>query len=444
MRELNITNFGSARDYILGIPKFSGKNSIEVSKDFYSYLNKPGADLKIIHVAGTNGKGSVCAYLKSILIESGFSVGFFSSPHLVTICERIRLNDELIGEDAFALYTNILLKKIEEYRKEKATTYHPSFFEFLFFMAMLYYEKERPDYVILETGLGGRLDATNIIDNKVLTIITKLGFDHMEYLGDTLEDIAKEKAGIMRSNVPVVTLSEPSVAYEVITECAKNLQTPVFTVGKEDISFSKNAYKGIDFSFYSRYYGNVSAMLNTIATYQTYNAALAVKGLEAMRIDKVTLDAVQRGLNKAVWEGRMEEIYPEVFLDGAHNEDGINAFLDTVRNDGFTGKRVLMFAVVRDKQYDDMIKLLAQSELFNAISVSKAGGQRELKIDEIQGLFEQYTDCPVTYYENVSQAFRETVLHRGQDSRVYIAGSLYLVGEIKELMCRMELDYGKY
>lgn len=444
MRELNITNFGSARDYILGIPKFSGKNSIEVSKDFYSYLNKPGADLKIIHVAGTNGKGSVCAYLKSILIESGFSVGFFSSPHLVTICERIRLNDELIGEDAFALYTNILLKKIEEYRKEKATTYHPSFFEFLFFMAMLYYEKERPDYVILETGLGGRLDATNIIDNKVLTIITKLGFDHMEYLGDTLEDIAKEKAGIMRSNVPVVTLSEPSVAYEVITECAKNLQTPVFTVGKEDISFSKNAYKGIDFSFYSRYYGNVSAILNTIATYQTYNAALAVKGLEAMRIDKVTLDAVQRGLNKAVWEGRMEEIYPEVFLDGAHNEDGINAFLDTVRNDGFTGKRVLMFAVVRDKQYDDMIKLLAQSELFNAISVSKAGGQRELKIDEIQGLFEQYTDCPVTYYENVSQAFRETVLHRGQDSRVYIAGSLYLVGEIKELMCRMELDYGKY
>jgi len=444
MRELNITNFGSARDYILGIPKFSGKNSIEVSKDFYSYLNKPGADLKIIHVAGTNGKGSVCAYLKSILIESGFSVGFFSSPHLVTICERIRLNDELIGEDAFNLYTNILLKKIEEYRKEKATTYHPSFFEFLFFMAMLYYEKERPDYVILETGLGGRLDATNIIDNKVLTIITKLGFDHMEYLGDTLEDIAKEKAGIMRSNVPVVTLSEPSTAYEVITECAKNLQTPVFTVGKEDISFSKNAYKGIDFSFYSRYYGNVSAMLNTIATYQTYNAALAVKGLEAMRIDKVTLDAVQRGLNKAVWEGRMEEIYPEVFLDGAHNEDGINAFLDTVRNDGFTGKRVLMFAVVRDKQYDDMIKLLAQSELFNAISVSKAGGQRELKIDEIQGLFEQYTDCPVTYYENVSQAFRETVLHRGQDSRVYIAGSLYLVGEIKELMCRMELDYGKY
>lgn len=444
MRELNITNFGSARDYILGIPKFSGKNSIEVSKDFYSYLNKPGADLKIIHVAGTNGKGSVCAYLKSILIESGFSVGFFSSPHLVTICERIRLNDELIGEDAFTLYTNILLKKIEEYRKEKDTTYHPSFFEFLFFMAMLYYEKERPDYVILETGLGGRLDATNIIDNKVLTIITKLGFDHMEYLGDTLEDIAKEKAGIMRSNVPVVTLSEPSAAYEVITECAKNLQTPVFTVGKEDISFSKNAYKGIDFSFYSRYYGNVSAMLNTIATYQIYNAALAVKGLEAMRIDKVTLDAVQRGLNKAVWEGRMEEIYPEVFLDGAHNEDGINAFLDTVRNDGFTGKRVLMFAVVRDKQYDDMIKLLAQSELFNAISVSKAGGQRELKIDEIQGLFEQYTDCPVTYYENVSQAFRETVLHRGQDSRVYIAGSLYLVGEIKELMCRMELDYGKY
>lgn len=439
MTKLNDTNFGNARDYILGIPKFSGKNDIEVSKDFYKYLNSPGAGLKIIHVAGTNGKGSVCSYLNSILMEGGFSVGLFTSPHLVSICERIRLNNRIITEEDFALYTVRLKEKIEEYRKEMGTMYHPSFFEFLFYMSMLYYEDARPDYVILETGLGGRLDATNMVDNKVLTIITKLGFDHMEYLGETIKDIAYEKAGIMRRNVPVVSLREPDEAYEVITKYAEKLQAPLISVEKADISFSKNTYKGIDFSIFSRYYGNVSATLGTIAGYQTDNAALAVRGIEALKMtDKVTLNMLQRGLSKAVWEGRMEEIQKDVFLDGAHNEDGINAFLDTVRNDGFIGKRTLIFAVVRDKQYEKMVKLLAQSGLFDRICVSKAGGQRELKIDEIRGMFEQYTDCPVVYFESVKEAFTNTVEHRGNGNRVYIAGSLYLVGEIKELMCRME------
>lgn len=434
MNTENVT-FEEARDYILGIPKFTGKNSIEDTQAFYRYLGCPGGGSRIIHVAGTNGKGSVCAFLNSVLQVAGFHTGLFTSPHLISICERFRLDGECVSEETFGALFSRLKAMVLEYQKAQDTQYHPSFFEFVFFMAMLWYEDCKPDYIVLETGLGGRLDATNIVDSKVACVITRLGMDHMEYLGDTLEKIAGEKAGIIRPNTPIITLTDPYNAFETVRNVAQELGAPCYPVEKEDISFCQNTDKGIDFCIYSRYYENVTVHLPTIARYQAENAAIAVKTIENLPDrDRITAEMLKEGLCRMVWEGRMEEIRPGVYLDGAHNTDGIRAFLETVADDGFIGRRELLFAVVRDKQYDEMVRMLSESGLFQEVHVTKVAGSREVAISQIQGMFEQYTDCPVSYYEDIELALHNVLAHKGSGDRIYIAGSLYLVGSVREIL----------
>lgn len=427
--------FTEARDYILGIPRFTGKNSLEDTAAFYRYLGEPGAECRVIHVAGTNGKGSVCAFLDRILRTAGFQVGLFTSPHLISICERIRLNGSNLSEAEFADLFHRLMTRLESYRKDRKLSYHPSFFEFVFFMAMLWYQEKRPDYIVLETGLGGRLDATNVIGKKTACVVTRLGMDHMEYLGDTLEKIAGEKAGIIRQNCPVITLAEPKTAYEVIRNAARNAGAPCIPVEKEDISFCKNAGKGIDFCLRSRYYETVTAHLSSIAQYQAENAAVAVRTIECLPDrERISRDMIAEGLAAMVWEGRMEEIRPEVYLDGAHNPDGIRAFLETVSGDGCSGMRELLFAVVRDKQYDEMVRMLSTSGLFGRIHVTRVAGAREVTIPQIRGMFEQYTECPVLYYEDIETALDNVLAHKRSGNRIYIAGSLYLVGSVREIL----------
>lgn len=192
-----IKNYEQAVEYILDVPKFTKKNDMSDTKRFLKKLKNPEKDMKIIHIAGTNGKGSVCAYLCSVLKEAGFLTGMFTSPHLVDIRERFRIGGEMISEEQFL---QVFLQVYENIDGD----YHPTFFEYLFFMAILLFKKAKVDYCILETGLGGRLDATNAVEKKEISIITEIGFDHMEYLGSTLTEIAGEKAGIIKENTPVV------------------------------------------------------------------------------------------------------------------------------------------------------------------------------------------------------------------------------------------------
>ena len=197
-----MTAFEQAEQYINEIPRFAGKNTVEDTSRLLTIAGCDRLPFPVIHVAGTNGKGSVCACLASILKESGRRVGIFTSPHLVDIRERIRIDDEMISENRFAEVFWEVQILADKGKKEGLS--HPSFFEYLFLMAMIYFRDEKPDAVILETGLGGRLDATNSVSHPALCVITEIGFDHMQYLGDTLEEIAGEKAGIIKKGVPVI------------------------------------------------------------------------------------------------------------------------------------------------------------------------------------------------------------------------------------------------
>lgn len=441
--------YEEAERFLLEIPRFTKKNRMEDTKSFLHLLGDPDLSGKIIHVAGTNGKGSVCAYLASVFEQAGYRVGLFTSPHLVTMRERFRLNGEMISEMAFIESLERVMQQLRGGEMENAN-YHPTFFEMLFFMAMLWFQSEGADIMILETGLGGRLDATNSVSRKELCVITEIGLDHIEYLGDTIPKIAGEKAGILQAGVPVVFADTKKDASRVILERAKALSCPAFPVSKGDarkIGIHKNF---IDFSYNTRYYGYVGCTLNTCAHYQIENAALAVRVLDVLG-EKLPVSGsdLTKGLQRMHWEGRMEEILPGVYADGAHNADGIRAFLETVKEDGCCGRRFLLFSAVQEKQYREIIRQILASGQFDEICLTKLKNTRGLSsqilLETYQEEREQLPEAEARRVQFTCAADCETGLlkllkKKQKKDVIYIAGSLYLVGESKAYIKRKQND----
>ena len=432
--------YEEACEYILDIPKFAGKHTLADTKEMLGRLTGSRIESKIIHVAGTNGKGSVCAYLQSILRTAGFHVGMFISPHLETMRERILYDGEMIPQESFVKAFE-LVREESDRQKEK----HPSFFEFLFLMGMCYFKEKEPDYIILETGLGGRLDATNCIAKPKLCVITEIGFDHMQYLGNTLVEIAGEKAGIIKPGTTVIYLDKREETSRVIEQTAAMLETTAIAVKKSQIGRPVMRKKSIDFSFSNGYYRYDNLILRTTAAYQTENASVALVAARSLKEERIDDEAVRKGLYDAFWPGRMEEILPRVFLDGAHNEDGIEAFLTSVsaantEREKAAGKRLLLFGVVADKQYDKMIGRIAASQLFSHIAVTVLASDRSASIDKLKVAWAQYKTADCSFHESAEEAFHYIQSIQKEADTIYIAGSLYLVGQIKTLVRRTPDD----
>lgn len=422
--------YGAAVDYINATPKFTKKNSMEDTARFWARLGYPAKSSKILHIAGTNGKGSVCAYLSSVLRKAGISCGMFTSPHLVSMRERFVINGEMVSEDDFLYAFGVVMGEV----KRLASAYHPTFFELLFFMAMVLFEKYGVEYTILETGLGGRLDATNVVEEKKLCIITSIGYDHMEYLGETLAQIAGEKAGIMRSGVPVIFPKRQEEVTRVMEEHAKKIGAKSFSIEKTAIKEINIGHKTIDFSLHLHYYDYIGFTVSTSALYQVENASLAVNALALLEDRRITVSALQDGIRETLWEGRMEEILPSVYLDGAHNVDGILAFLESVRQRSCAGRRILLYSTVRDKQYAQVADLLAQAGLFDEICLVPLQGERALPLAQLTDCFRQYTGFERKAFETLAMAFSELLAQKHDGDEAYIVGSLYLAGEVKALL----------
>lgn len=424
---------------ICDIPKFTKKNTLENTRKWLCKLGNPSMDKKVIHVAGTNGKGSVCNYLSALFLADGYSVGMFTSPHLVSMNERVRVNGAIIDKSCF-LQAYYLLKQVIETELAEGNSErklaHPSFFEFLFLLAMLVFEKSKVDIVILETGLGGRLDATNVISKPWLTIITEIGMDHMQYLGNTKRKIAGEKAGIIKPGVPVIYGDRDEECTQIIRIQAEKMGSITYPVGKEDGIHQNLRNKGIDFSYKSSYYGYVTFYLPTVALYQVENACLALRAYEVAVKGRWKLEQVRETLKSVQWEGRMEEILPDVYVDGAHNEDGINAFLETVSLGEKEKKKVLVFSVVQDKAYEKMICEIAEAGLFQRYIVVHMPEERCASKEQLQKIFGRYEKMDVFYADTVEEGLEMSVGRKTEEEIVYIAGSLYLVGFVKAILGR--------
>lgn len=420
-------SFDECVDYIFNLPRKGKINDLASTKSVLDEFYKDNS-IKIIHVAGTNGKGSVCAFLNSILINAGYKVGLFTSPHLIDVNERIKINNIDISDEDFVSSFSYVMDLL----KAKDLIAGASFFEIVFLMAMRYFSINNTEYIILETGLGGRLDQTNCIGSKSLSIIAKLGLDHTEYLGDTLDKIAFEKAGIISKNTPVVYFDNHDGAENIIKKVASDNNSTCYSIKKEDITVKSVTKEGIDFSLANEYYYFDNVRINMVATYQTINAALAILAIKALNDSKITDDIILKSIKETKWAGRMEEVLPSIYVDGAHNEDGIKAFIESFKNmPHLSGKLKLIFSVVSDKDYDAMIKMIKEIDLFSEVYVCTIESKRALSLDKLKGAFKDYPDDKVFFYEKLEDAFINATKEFTKEDELYITGSLYLVGQIK-------------
>lgn len=428
--------YEQAVNYIDEIPKFTKKNTLENTKRLLERLGNPERSMKILHVAGTNGKGSVCAYLSSILTCAGKKTGLFTSPHLVKINERFQIDQEQISEELFMEAFEKVMDTVKD--AEKDGIFHPTYFEVLFLIGMVVFEKEQVEYLVLETGLGGKKDATNAVDNQKISIITSIGLDHVEYLGNTHAAIAGEKAGIMKPGVPVVFDGERQDVTEVILKQAETLKSKAYPVDSGMYKIQSATHKKIDFSTAAKYYETINLEIASIAEYQVKNAMLAVTALKVIDEDHEFSDQIiQEGIRKMKWQGRMETVLDGVILDGAHNEAGVAEFVKTVRTYQDEHRIVYVFAAVNDKDYEKMIETICHETRFAEVIVTEVNSYRKTPAEELAAIFRKYTDVPVKVYENAEEAFRVGCKEK-EDGLLFCVGSLYLVGELKTLLSKAE------
>lgn len=439
-------NYNDAVFEIEEVPKFTTKNPLEETKGFYLFLQerynfKEEQLGRIIHVAGTNGKGSVCAFFNSIFNEAGLHTGLFTSPHLVTTRERFVIDNEMITEELFVRGYLELKEAVRAYNEIKKD-YHPTYFEILFFIMIFIFKDQKLDYLILETGLGGRLDTTNIFEKPALTVITEIGLDHMAYLGDTFEKIATEKAGIIKPGAPLAFTDKRPESTRVFEKRAKELKVDYIKSNTNDIKTRAFTKKSIDFSVSNRYYEYDRLKININALYQVENAALVLAGLHLLKDANISEQAILEGIGKMRWPGRMEELLPGVYVDGAHNEDGIEAFADTLESIWKDDSCIIVFSAVNDKDYDSMIKTICKLDCVKDIIVTHIPGYRGTDTNLLTDRFRRYTDKEISVCERIEDAIDEAlaIKSRGENRTVFFVGSLYLVGFIKDILCEKGLE----
>ena len=418
--------------YIESVPKFAKKNGPEHTAELARRLGNPQENMRVIHVAGTNGKGSVCAFLSAMLVAGGKSCGLFTSPHLVRMNERIQIDQRPVTDDEFTRAFEEVMTQIKAMEAEGYA--HPAYFELLFAMMLVIFRDRKVEYAIWETGLGGRLDATNVIRHPLVTILTSISLDHTEYLGDTVTEIAGEKAGIIKPGVPVIYDGHCEEAEKVILAKASQMHDQVIGLHKSDYHIMGKTDKTIDFQLNVGYYEHKVFSVPFPADYQAANASLALLAMEVLDPGhKIPLEIRKKALAHTSWQGRMETVLPRVIVDGAHNADGIRQFVKTLADIPKDVTIVLLFSAVSDKDYEKMIQTICNTERLSRVVVTQISGSRVVSADELAGVFRKYTKACVTSCPDVREAFAEA-LQKKQQGFLFCAGSLYLVGMIKEII----------
>lgn len=343
----------------------------------------------------------------------------------------------MVSDEEFSRAFNRVMKVIEEAKKDGLD--HPSYFETLFLMGMLIFQEAGVDYVILETGLGGRLDATNTVERPLACIITSISKDHVEYLGDTIAKIAAEKAGIIKPGVPIIYDGLCEEAAQVIEERAHALHAPVYRLNADRYQMLSNTREGIEFLFHFSQEQSVKISIPYVASYQMMNASLACFTMQMLYEEhKIPLDKRIEGIANTHWEGRMETILPGVIVDGAHNADGVARFVETACHFAKDNKITLLFSAVADKEYEIMIRTVSERIHPQAVVATQIWGSRVVPAGKLAQLFRDCGCEHVEEREDVGEAF-ERACELREDGMLFCVGSLYLVGEIKAYLARMGL-----
>ncbi len=443
-------DYKEAWQFLDDLQFFKIKLGLESMKSFLASLDQPQKKLKFVHIAGTNGKGSTAANLFSILHEAGFKVGLYSSPHLSSVRERFKINEQYISENDFAKFAEQIITILQD----RQITY----FEFTTTLALLWFAAENVDLVLMEVGMGGRLDATNVI-KPLVSVITNVSMDHEAYLGDTLSAVAAEKAGVIKEDIPVVTAAGKDDSRIIIKKRTKELNAPLYLLGR-DFSVQEEHDHGWEYGGIKQGVQYSKLVSGLYGSHQIENSAIALAVLELLKPHgfEVSEKDIRTGLKKTRWPGRLEyfvidratkKIIPDgkkteeasvqndhnivrFLLDGAHNPAGIES-LQKVLQELFTYNSLIgVFASMADK--DIRNSLLPIAPLFAHIILTRPENERSARPVDLKSMLPEEIQNRVICTDSVTLALDKAVELAKTGDLVCVAGSLYLIGKARHIL----------
>ena len=432
---MNMT-YKEAMNYISSVGKFGSNYGLERTFRLLELLGSPQEKLKLIHIAGTNGKGSTTAMVTKILSGFGYKVGMYTSPYLEEFEERIQINGENINKD-------ILIKLLEQVKtaidKVIEEGYeHPTEFEIITALMFLHFYNEKVDYAVIEVGLGGRLDSTNVLTPKV-SVITSISLDHMNILGDNLKDIAKEKAGIIKEGVPVILYPQENEVKEVILKTAEEKNSKVYFVKKENGKLLDIDYEKLCQNVQIKDSNNTYTVnLPLLGEHQILNLGVAIKTIEVLfEVENISLDKniIEKSLQDVKWIGRLEVLKrkPTVVIDGAHNIAGIKSLRNNVEKYFKYRKMFLLLGILADKQVKEMIEeITPMAEKVYALTPhsERAELSEDLKKEILK------CNSNVVAIENYEEAFLSALKEADEEDLILISGSLYMIGDMRKIITK--------
>ncbi len=426
-------DYKEALDYIKSTEKYGSKLGLKTINTLLEEMDSPHKELNCIHIAGTNGKGSISSYTANILKEAGYRVGLFTSPYLERFNERIQINGVDISNEALARNTKLVKEKIEKMISMEHR--HPTTFETITAIAFQYFKEEEVDYVVLEVGLGGRIDSTNVIEQSLSSIITTIDMDHTHILGDTIEDIAYEKAGIIKRDGLVISYPQKPEVLEVLKSEANNKNADFILCNMDDLTKKKVSHEGgiFDFKYKDEFY--LDLKINLLGEFQIYNAALALTNILELRqrgLVKVTDDEIRKGLEKTKWNGRLEVLKKEplFLIDAAHNPQSAKHLSKSLSIFEYD-KLILGIAILEDKDVDHVIEYLVP--LADEIIITEVDIPRKMESEKLAERIKEYNSNYIIK-KNIENAVDKSFEIANENDLILFAGSIYLIGDVRKIV----------
>ena len=425
--------YQEAIKYITEVGNFGSNYGLERTYKLLEFLDNPHGKLKIIHVAGTNGKGSTTAMITSMLKEAGYKVGMYTSPFLEEFEERIQINGNNIPKEKLAQLMTKIKYAVDKVIEEGYN--HPTEFEIITALMFLYFATEKVDFAVVEVGLGGRLDSTNVI-TPILSVITSISFDHTNILGNTLEEIAREKAGIIKAGIPTLIYPQEEIVEKVLSEKCEELGAKLYKINKDDAKLVEiikedKIYQLVKVKLDDEY----DVKLQLLGEHQILNLAVALKALEIIKdkAAKLSKESIIKALSEVRWNGRLEVMSNEpcVVIDGAHNIQGITQLDKNIKKYFKYDDLYLILGILADKDVDHMVKVITP-QVKKVFTVTPNSIRAETS-EELMGVVKKYNQgCQA--YSDYKNAFEDALKLCKKDDLLLISGSLYMIGEMRGII----------
>lgn len=424
--------YEEAMKYITEVGNFGSNYGLERTYKLLEYLSNPEKDLKFIHIAGTNGKGSTTSMIAEILMGAGYKVGMYTSPFIEEFEERIQINRNNIPKEKLASLMDEVKAAVDKVIEDGYS--HPTEFEIITVLMLLYFKKENIDFGVIEVGLGGTLDSTNVI-TPVLQVITSISFDHTNLLGNTLEEIAGEKAGIIKSGIPTVIYPQKAEALKVIENKCSEMNSKLYIANCDNFKFENVVNEDRPYQLL-KYNNEVDILLPLLGEHQITNLSVAMTAIEVLNninITNILLDSIVKSIKNVKWKGRLEVLSknPYVVIDGAHNIQGIETLSRNIKKYFKYENLYLILGILADKDVQEMIKVIAPMAK-KIYAVTPNSIRAELAEDLKREIIKYNENCEA--YDDYKEAYLTAINDANENDFVLASGSLYMIGDMRKII----------